>query len=298
MSTHLVIILVGVLFAASVGLLFWALTGLLRDVPEADRHYQDPLPWGLRLIWPLVNAATFVLAPRLSPDKLEKAHHALQTAGQDFVLSPEQLYGLRVVGAGIVIAFFWLILTMLHKESVSLFAVTLIVGSVLGWFYPSLWLTERRKNRQRLVIKDLPVFLDFITMAVEAGLNITGGIEQATLKGPKGPLAQEFGRLLRDMRSGLSRAEALKRMAERMNMPQISSFTGTLIQADRVGASLGASLRVQAEQRREERFLRAEKLALEAPVKMMLPLVLFFFPLIFLFLAYFIYLRMVQEGIL
>ncbi len=298
MNTNLIIILVGVLIAGSVGMLFWAVTGFLRDVPEADRNYQDPLPLGLRLIWPLVNAATFVLAPRLSPDKLEKAHHTLQTAGQDFVLNPEQLYGLRVVGAGIVVAFFWLILAMLHKQSASLFAMTLVLGAVLGWLYPSLWLTERRKHRQRLVIKDLPVFLDFIVMAVEAGLNITGGIEQATLKGPKGPLAQEFRRLLRDMRSGLARAEALKRMAERMDMPQISSFTGTLIQADRVGASLGASLRVQADQRREERFLRAEKLALEAPVKMMLPLVMFFFPLIFLFLAYFIYLRMIQEVIL
>ena len=157
---------------------------------------------------------------------------------------------------------------------------------------------ERRSKRRRLVVKDLPTFLDFITMAVEAGLNLTGGIEQATLKGPAGPLSQEFNRVLRDMRSGLPRAEALKRMAERMDMSQISSFTGTLIQADRVGASLGDTLRAQAAQRREERFLRAEKLALEAPVKMMLPLVMFFFPLIFLMLGYFIYLRMKQEGIL
>jgi tight adherence protein C len=87
-------------------------------------------------------------------------------------------------------------------------------------------------------------------------------------------------------------------MSERMDMPQISSFTGTLIQADRVGASLGDTLRAQASQRREERFLRAEKLALEAPVKMMLPLVMFFFPLIFLMLGYFIFLRMQEEGIL
>jgi tight adherence protein C len=298
MNTNTLVILIGILVSSSVGLLFWALTGFLRAVPESDRQYQDPLPFGLRAIWPLVNAVTFVLGPRLSPDKLEKAHHSLQTAGQDFVLSPEQLYGLRFVSIGLVVAFLWLVLTMLHKQSLPLYGTALVFGVILGWLYPSLWLSERRNHRRRLVIRDLPVYLDFITMAVEAGLNITGGIEQATLKGPKGPLAQEFTRLLRDMRSGLSRAEALKRMAERMDMPQISTFTGTLIQADRVGASLGSSLRAQADQRREERFLRAEKLALEAPVKMMLPLVMFFFPLIFLFLAYFIYLRMQQEGIL
>lgn len=284
--------------AGCVGLGSWSLLGLLREVPKDERDFQDPLPLGLRLIWPLVSVATFVIAPRLSPAKLEQAHRRLQTAGQDFVLAPEQLYGLRVVGAALAALFLWLLLWMLDKQGAALYALAGLAGVVAGWLYPSLWLGERRSKRRRLVVKDLPVFLDFITMAVEAGLNITGGIEQATQKGPVGPLAQEFTRMLRDVRSGLPRAEALRRMAERMDMAQISSFTGTLIQADRVGASLGDTLRAQAAQRREERFLRAEKLALEAPVKMMLPLVMFFFPLIFLMLGYFIFLRMKQEGIL
>jgi tight adherence protein C len=293
----MMMVLIALLTAACVGMGFWAIYGLMRAVPKADRDYQDPLPFGLRLLWPLVNAATFLLAPYLGADKLEKTHHELQTAGQDFVLSPEQLYGLRVTSAVVVVVFLLVVLELLDKHGVLLYLFVILFGGVLGWLYPTLWLSERRNKRRRMVVKDLPVYLDFITMAVEAGLNITGGIEQATQKGPPGPMGQEFTRLLRDVRSGLPRAEALKRMAERMDMSQISSFTGTLIQADRVGASLGATLRAQAMQRREERFLRAEKLALEAPVKMMLPLVMFFFPLIFLMLAYFIYLRMKQEGI-
>lgn len=292
------LIVLALAMGGCVGFGVWSIGGLLREVPADERHFQDPLPFGLRLIWPLVNAATFAIGPRLSPDKLEKAHHQLQTAGQDFVLTPEQLYGLRMVGAALVVLFATTLLGLLHRHGVMPYLLGTVIGAALGWLYPDLWLGERRNKRRRLVIKDLPVFLDFITMAVEAGLNLTGGIEQATLKGPPGPLLQEFNRLLRDMRSGLPRAEALKRMAERMDMAQISSFTGTLIQADRVGASLGDTLRAQAAQRREERFLRAEKLALEAPVKMMLPLVMFFFPLIFLMLGYFIYLRMKQEGIL
>ena len=295
MSTLLLVLAMAL--GGCIGLGFWAVYGLLREVPKADRDYQDPLPFGLRLLWPLVNAATFVLGPRLTPDKLEKAHRELQTAGQDYLLSPEQLYGLRTVSAALVAGFFWLLLRLLDKHGVLLYLGALLLGAWLGWLYPSLWLRERRTKRRRLVIKDLPIYLDFITMAVEAGLNITGGIEQATQKGPAGSLQQEFTRLLRDVRSGLPRAEALKRMSERMEMAQISSFTGTVIQADRVGASLGATLRAQSAQRREERFLRAEKLALEAPVKMMLPLVMFFFPLIFLVLGYFIFLRMRQEGI-
>ncbi|MDG2536124.1 type II secretion system F family protein [Dyella jiangningensis] len=295
--TFLLIVL-SVCAGACIGLVIWSVYGFMREVPQADRHFQDPLPFGLRMIWPLVNAATFVIGPRLTPDKLERAHRELQTAGQDFVLSPEQLWGLRVVAAGLVALFMWLLLGLLKAQGLMLYVSAIGFGAVLGWFYPNLWLGERRNKRRRQVIKDLPVYLDFITMAVEAGLNVTGGIEQATQKGPPGPLGQEFTRLLRDVRSGLPRSEALSRMSERMDMPQISSFTGTLIQADRVGASLGDTLRAQASQRREERFLRAEKLALEAPVKMMLPLVMFFFPLIFLMLGYFIFLRMQEEGIL
>jgi tight adherence protein C len=296
MSILLAVLIVCV--ATSAGLVFWSIYGFMKEVPQQDRHFQDPLPFGIRLLWPLVNLATHIIGPRLSPTQLEPAHRKLQTAGQDFVLSPEQLYGLRAVAIVLVALFPCLVLLMLDKRGFTLYLSCMLFGGMIGYFYPDLWLTERRKKRQRLVIKDLPVFLDFIVMTVEAGMNLTGGIEQATQKGPPGPLAQEFARLLRDLRSGLPRSEALRRMADRMDMSQISSFTGTLIQADRVGASLGPTLRAQASQRREERFLRAEKLALEAPVKMMLPLVMFFFPLVFLVLGYFIYLRMQQEGIL
>jgi tight adherence protein C len=296
MNSMLVVVVMCVALAA--GLLFWSIYGFMKEVPQQDRRFQDPLPHGIQLIWPLVNLATNIIGPRLGPTQLEPAHRKLQTAGQDFVLSPEQLYGLRAVSIVLVGLFPCLVLFMLDEQGAVLYLSCMVVGGMIGYFYPDLWLTERRKKRQRLVIKDLPVFLDFVVMTVEAGMNITGGIEQATQKGPPGPLSQEFTRLLRDLRSGLARSEALRRMADRMDMSQISSFTGTLIQADRVGASLGPTLRAQAAQRREERFLRAEKLALEAPVKMMLPLVMFFFPLVFLVLGYFIYLRMKQEGIL
>lgn len=291
-------IAIAIAVAASVSLFLWSARGLLRSVPATERAFQDPLPFGLRLIWPLVVATTHALAPRLSPARMEAAHRQLQIAGQDFLLEPEYLIGLRAVSAALAALLVALAALMLGKSPVSTFALALVLGAPGGWFYPGLWLRERRQLRQRLILKDLPTFLDFIVMAVEAGLNLTGGIEQATAKGPKGPLAQEFSRLLRDIRSGVSRADALSRLAERIDMPQVSSFTGALIQADRVGASLGATLRAQAMQRREERFLRAEKLALEAPVKMMLPLVLFFFPQVFLVLAFFIYSRMLDYGVL
>lgn len=291
------LLVLAALAAVAVALVLVAMRGLLREVPQEDRHYQDPLPKGLQLLWPLVTAATHLLAPRLKSAQLERTHRGLQSAGQDYVLTPEDMYGLRVVSALLVAAFFVALVVLLDRAGVPAVFLCVVFGGLLGWLYPSLWLGEKRNLRRRQVIRDLPTFLDFITLAVEAGLNITGAIEQAVLKGPQGALGQEFTRMLRDLRAGLPRAEALRRMADRMDISQISNFTSALIQADRVGASLSATLRSQAGQRREERFLRAEKLALEAPVKMMLPLVLFFFPLIFLVIAYFIYLQMVQQGI-
>lgn len=283
---------------AAIVLAFMGTRGLLNQVPQDERSYQDPLPLGLKMLWPLVTAATYVIGPRLKSADLEKSHRALQSAGQDFLVSPEELAGLRVVAAGVVVALLVWFAVLLGHLSIGTFLLCLLFGGPLGWMYPTLWLGERRKARRKKVIKDLPTFLDFITMSVEAGLNITGAIEQAVAKGPSGPMSQEFSRMLRDLRAGLPRSEALKRLADRMDIAQISSFTSALIQADRVGASLGETLRAQANQRREERFLHAEKLALEAPVKMMLPLVLFFFPLIFIVLGYFLYLKMIQDGIL
>lgn len=292
------LLLMALLAAGSVVLVMLGTRGAIREVELEDRTYYDPLPRLMQMMWPLVTVLTRRLAPRLNVSQLEQTHRQLQAAGQDYTLTPEEFYGLRAASAIAVTGFFLLCALMLGRLDPGSAFFCLLLGSVLGWLYPALWLAERRKLRQKAVVRDLPVYLDFITMSVEAGLNVTGGIEQAVAKGPAGALSQEFSRMLRDIRAGLPRAEALKRMSERMDISQITNFTSALIQADKVGANLSDTLRAQANQRREERFLRAEKLALEAPVKMMLPLVMFFFPLIFLFIGYFIYLKMLEEGIL
>lgn len=292
------LLLMGLLAAGAVVLAMLGTRGAISEVALEDRTYYDPLPKLMQMMWPLVTVLTRRIAPRLNVAQLEQTHRQLQAAGQDYTLTPEEFYGLRLASAIVTVVFFALCLLMLGRLGVGSALLCLVFGGFLGWLYPMLWLSERRKLRERAVVRDLPVYLDFITMSVEAGLNVTGGIEQAVAKGPAGALAQEFSRMLRDVRAGLPRAEALKRMAERMDIGQITNFTSVLIQADKVGANLSDTLRAQASQRREERFLRAEKLALEAPVKMMLPLVMFFFPLIFLFIGYFIYLKMLQEGIL
>src|SRR5215470_11855574 len=137
----LMLLLVIVCAAGCAGLVFWSLYGFMKEVPQQDRNFQDPLPLGIRLIWPLVNLATNLLGPRLTPDQLEPAHRRLQTAGQDFVLSPEQLYGLRAVAVVLVALFPCLVLLLLDKHSLGLYVLCMLMGGVIGWFYPDLWLS-------------------------------------------------------------------------------------------------------------------------------------------------------------
>ena len=165
----------------------------------------------------------------------------------------------------------------------------------MGWFLPSISLNDFRKKREMAIVKALPTFLDFLTMGVQAGMNVSGAIGQAVEKGPEGPLRQEFEKVIRDVRAGMSRVDALKAMAERREIREITTFVTAIAQAEKTGASLTEALRIQADQRRVERFQRAEKLAMEAPVKLIFPLVVFIFPMTFIILGFPIAMKFMYE---
>ena len=128
----------------------------------------------------------------------------------------------------------------------------------------------------------MPYALDLLTLSVEAGLDFTSALARIVPKLEGTALAQEFGELLRAIRLGKTRSEALRDMADRMGMAEVTSFTSSLVQADELGADLGPVLRVLAEQMRNDRANRAEKKAMEAPVKILFPLIAFIFPTVFI----------------
>src|SRR6218665_125333 len=171
------------------------------------------------------------------------------------------------------------------------------IGALLGWFYPALWLKDRIALRRRELLRMMPFFLDIITLCVEAGLNMHGAIAQAVAKGPQGTVREEFQRVLRDVRAGKARTESLRDMAERLNEPGVTQFVMAVIQAERMGMNLGPVLRAQADQQRSERFLRAEKLAMETPVNMLLPLIPFIFPCSFIVLLFPIAMKFNNTGL-
>ena len=157
-----------------------------------------------------------------------------------------------------------------------------LVGlAAAGFFGPDYFVSLKARGRRERIRADLPDALDLLAVSVEAGLGFDGAIAKIT-EHMEGPLADEFGLTLGEMRIGESRQDALKRMADRVDAPELSSFTRAIIQADQLGTSLGRILRVQAADSRLRRQAAAEEKAMKAPIKMLFPTVLFIFPSIFL----------------
>ena len=152
-----------------------------------------------------------------------------------------------------------------------------------GFYLPFFLLARKAKARHRSMERDLPDVLDLLTVSVEAGLGFDGALHKLSEK-MKGALVEEFSRLLNEMRVGIPRRNALTAMANRCNGPDISVFTTSLVQADQLGVSISNVLRVQSAAMREKRKQRAQEAAMKAPIKMLLPLVLFIFPTIFVIL--------------
>jgi len=150
-----------------------------------------------------------------------------------------------------------------------------------GFFAPDYFVTLKARGRRERIKADLPDALDLLAVSVEAGMGFDGAIAKIT-EHMDGPLADEFSLTLGEMRIGESRQDALKRMSDRVDAPELSSFTRAIIQADQLGTSLGRILRVQAADSRLRRQAAAEEKAMKAPIKMLFPTVLFIFPSIFL----------------
>ena len=149
-----------------------------------------------------------------------------------------------------------------------------------GFFAPDYFVTLKARGRRERIKADLPDALDLLAVSVEAGMGFDGAIAKIT-EHMEGPLADEFSLTLGEMRIGESRGDALKRMSDRVDAPELSSFTRAIIQADQLGTSLGRILRVQAADSRLRRQAAAEEKAMKAPIKMLFPTVLFIFPSIF-----------------
>jgi tight adherence protein C len=150
-----------------------------------------------------------------------------------------------------------------------------------GFIAPGFIVGMKGRGRRETIRAQLPDALDLLAVSVEAGLGFDGAVAKLT-EHMEGPLAEEFSLTLGEMRIGESRADALKKMAERASAPEVASFTRAIIQADQLGISLGRLLRVQAADARLKRQAVAEEKAMKSPIKMLFPTVIFIFPALFI----------------
>jgi tight adherence protein C len=290
-DTHLLIALL--CLGGSVSLLVVVAYLLHRATPVPDRRWHDRPPAFWRAFWPVVLLIAHRIAGRVPQTIAERLQRTLRQAGLGFALEPAEFLAGRAVCAGLGAA-----AGAIAASAVGAIGMGAVAGAAAGWLVLGSWLADRAQRRLKLIARALPFYLDLVTLSVESGANLTGALAQGVDRGPAGPLRDELSRVLSDIRAGRTRAEALRAMGDRIGSPAVTSWVSALVVSDRYGSGLGTVLRAQAEQRRQERFQQAEKLAMRAPVKMLFPLLVFIFPCTFVLLFFPIVIRLLEEGIL
>jgi tight adherence protein C len=271
------------------GAVYLAVSTLLQNIFE---NQNQPLQWAtgqapkksksgiIRLSRPLVHRLVIPVLSRYDlKDRKEKIKRDIQSAGLGQELNADEFIGLQVF-LGIVFPLFILLLNILFHLDYP-FLIILFFG-VVGFIFPPSYIKGYKEIRRAQVLIDLPFVVDLLALSTEAGLNFIGAIQKVVEKMKGGPLAEELETVLKDLKLGSSRTEALNALAWRLNMSEVSSFIAILTTADSLGASIGLILRQQSEQLRQERFMRAEKAGAEASQKIFIPIVLFILPAVLL----------------
>ncbi len=239
-------------------------------------------PFSERVVRPLLKQVAHH-TDRLMPTKGRgRLDQALQFAGNPGNLQAQEfqaihyslIFLLALAGAGLGALLRGGILMQ-----VSITAIGAIIGILLGKSY----LSMRGRKRQLLIQKELPDILDLLTVSIEAGLGFDAALMRVIEKG-EGQLVGELRKTLQEMQVGKSRRQALRDLGERTGVEDLQAFVGSMIQADQLGVSVSKVIRVQAEQVRQKRRQRVEERAMKAPIKMLIPLVFFIFPSIFIVL--------------
>jgi len=175
-------------------------------------------------------------------------------------------------------------------------AMTIFIG-ILGFFAPSLWLNNAAKARQNKVNKDLPLVVDILALCVSAGSDFMLAISRVVRDFKPGPITEELSLVLQQVNMGKPRADALKQLAWRLDMPEIYSFVRVLLQAERMGTPIADALKILSEDVRIRRFQRGEAQALKAPLKLLIPLIFFILPVVFIIIAGPILIRFLKSGL-
>lgn len=240
---------------------------------DLDRSFAD------RVLDPLQQRA-LGLGRRLSgADTPDRIRRKLDLAGNPHGWTVDRVVSGKVIGAVAGLAAGVLFGFMLEGTGVRL--ILAIGGLVVGFFAPNLYLYQKIHERSEHLQRDLPDAIDLLTISVESGLGFDAAVQQVA-RNTDGPLAEEFSRVLREMQIGQGRADALRALGERTNVPDMRSFVGAMVQADSFGIPVAQVLRVQSSEMRVKRRQRAEEKAQQVPVKITVPLIFCILPTLFI----------------
>ena len=280
-----------ILWMASAALFTWYAMGVAQQITYvtlADGRKQERrIPLIFRLLLPLTpNVKGLMLSPRF--EKLrKKTDGMIVTAGFEGLLEGWELLALKLVLPLCLGPLWCLILYQVCgvSEFLSrLFPALTLLGVVFFYIYPVMWLRSAVKLRQHQILRAMPFVLDLLTLSVEAGLDFMSAVQRATEREKLDALSEELLRMVREIQVGTTRKNALKAMSDRVDLPDMRALVNALVQADELGVAVGSILRIQSDQIRVRRFERAEKLANEAPTKLLGPLMVFIFPAVFIIL--------------
>jgi tight adherence protein C len=241
-------------------------------------------PFSERVIVPILKRVGD-LSTRFTPQRaLEETTRKLELAGNPGRIDAATFLSTRFVGA-LVFGGLLLLIAFISPNKWPITRTVLVVGvfTVLGFFFPQLWLQSRINRRQNEVRKAMPDALDLLTICVEAGLGFDAAMAKVSEKWVN-ELSIAFGRCIREVQLGKTQRQALRDMADRLGIPEMTSFVAAVIQSQILGVSLAKVLRIQSDQMRMKRRQRAEEEAHKAPVKMILPMAFLTFPSIMIIL--------------
>ncbi len=255
----------------------------LADGRKAERK----IPLLMRLLLPLAPNLSGLVGGKAFEKQRREAGWMLVASGMEGLLSPSEFVSLKflmpIVCGGAWVLFLFLLGALVPGDPVQrgLFGV---LGVCWFYIYPLAWLRGTLKRRHLEIMRALPFVLDLLTLSVEAGMDFMSALQRSCERRRLDALGEELIRMTREIQVGTPRRTALRNMAERSRQPDLKGVVHALVQADELGVSIGSILRIQSEQLRSRRFDRAEKLANEAPVKMLGPLMLCIFPAVFIIL--------------
>jgi tight adherence protein C len=236
-------------------------------------------PFSERVIIPIVRKVGEISA-RFTPQKaIQDTARKMELAGNPWPIDAATFLAIRFIMAVVLGGFVTAMVFLSPSPNFNDNAMYILGATFGGFFLPHLLLTSKITNRQKEIRKAMPDALDLLTICVEAGLGFDAAMSKVSEKWDN-QLALAFARTIREVQLGKVRRDALRDMADRLGVAEMTSFVAAIVQSEQLGVSMAKILRIQSDQMRIKRRQRAEEEAHKAPVKMVLPMAFLMFPTI------------------